>query len=61
MIDLMDRSFSAQMKAAGKSADYAVIIGKDEVKAGTVTLKDMKTGTQEMLTVPEAVRKLTSL
>ncbi|WP_214036009.1 histidine--tRNA ligase [Methanospirillum sp.] len=61
MTDLMDRSFSAQMKAAGKSADYAVIIGKDEVKAGTVTLKDMKTGTQEMLTVPEAVRKLISL
>lgn len=59
-IDLMNRSFSAQMKAAGKNADYAIIIGKDEVAAGIITLKDMKAGTQEKLTVPEAIRKLSS-
>lgn len=58
--DLMNRSFSAQMKAAGKNADYAIIIGKDEVAAGIITLKDMKAGTQEKLTVPEAIRKLSS-
>jgi histidyl-tRNA synthetase len=57
--DVMDRSFSAQMKAAGKSADYAVIIGKDEVATGTITLKDLKSGTQEKVTVPEAIQKLT--
>ena len=58
--DLMNRSFSAQMKTAGKNADYAIIIGKDEVAAGIITLKDMKAGTQEKLTVPEAIRKLSS-
>ena len=58
--DLMDRSFSAQMKAAGKSADYAVIIGKDEVETGTITLKDLKAGTQEKITADEAIQKLTS-
>ncbi|HOJ95916.1 MAG TPA: histidine--tRNA ligase [Methanospirillum sp.] len=57
--DVMDRSFSAQMKAAGRSADYAVIIGKEEVATGTVTLKDLKAGTQEKVTVPEAIQKLT--
>jgi histidyl-tRNA synthetase len=58
--DLMDRSFSAQMKAAGKSADYAVIIGKEEVATGTITLKDLKAGTQEKVTADEAIEKLTS-
>lgn len=57
-IDLMERSFSAQMKAAGKSADYAVIIGKEEALSGDVTLKDLKAGTQEKLTVSDVVRKL---
>ncbi|MDD1723676.1 MAG: histidine--tRNA ligase, partial [Methanospirillum sp.] len=58
--DLMERSFSAQMKAAGKTADYAVIIGKDEVVSGVVTLKNLKAGTQESLPVEEAVNRLTA-
>jgi len=57
-IDLMERSFSAQMKTAGKSADYAVIIGKEEVTSGDVTLKNLKAGTQERLSVDDVVRKL---
>lgn len=59
-IDLMGRSFSAQMKAAGKGADYAVIIGKEEVASGDATLKDLKAGTQEKLPVPDMIKKLTS-
>ena len=43
--DRPDGQEPAQMKAAGKSA-LCSHNGKDEVKAGTVTLKDMKTGTQ---------------
>jgi len=56
----MDRSFSAQMKAAGKSADFAIIIGKEEVATGTITLKNLKAGTQEKVTADEAIEKLTS-
>ncbi|MDE5756497.1 MAG: histidine--tRNA ligase [Clostridia bacterium] len=46
--DIMDRSFKAQMKYADKlSADFVAIIGEDELKAGKVAVKNMKTGEQE--------------
>lgn len=57
--DLMERSFSAQIKAAGKTADYAVIIGKEEVASGLITLKNLKEGTQEKLSVEGAIQNLT--
>ena len=48
-----DRGLKAAMKAANKSgAAFAVIIGSDEVAAGTVELKDMSRGEQH--TVPQA-------
>ena len=56
--DLMGKSFSAQMKAAGKNADYAVIIGKEEVATGMVTLKNLKEGKQEKLTLEDAIVNL---
>lgn len=56
--DLMGKSFSAQMKAAGKNADFAVIIGKEEVETGLVTLKNLKEGKQEKLTLEDATLKL---
>lgn len=56
--DLMGKSFSAQMKAAGKNADYAVIIGKEEVASGLVTLKNLKEGKQEKLTLEDAIVNL---
>lgn len=58
--DLMGRSFSAQMKAAGKSADYAVIIGKEEVASEIITLKDLKAGTQEKVSIEEAIKRISS-
>ena len=46
--DIMDRSFKAQMKYADKlSAGFMAIIGEDELKAGKVAVKNMKTGEQE--------------
>ena len=60
-IDILERSFSAQMKSAGKSADFAVIIGKEEMTTGTITLKDLTAGTQEKLTIDGAIHKLLSL
>ncbi len=55
------QSLKSQMRMAGKSgAAYAVIIGEEELKSSTCTLKDLRTGVQE--TVPlnkitEKVRK----
>jgi len=51
--DLEARSFSAQMKAAGRSgARLLVIVGEAEWPRGEVVVKDLAAGTQE--TVPRA-------
>jgi len=45
-LDLMGRSFSVQMKNAGKIADVAIIIGNKEISEDMVTVKILKTGEQ---------------
>lgn len=57
-LNLIDRGIGAQMKHAAKTADYAVVIGKREAEAGTVTLKNMKSGEQKEVTVEEAVSEV---
>jgi histidyl-tRNA synthetase len=48
-----ERSLKAQLRQANSlGVSYAVIIGEDEVKAGAVALRDMKTS--EQATVPLA-------
>jgi histidyl-tRNA synthetase len=37
---------------------YAVVIGEDEKAAGTVSLKDLGSGAQEILTAAEAAKKI---
>jgi len=45
-----DKSLKAQLRQANAlNVPYAVIIGEDEVKAGTVTLRDMSNAGQETL------------
>jgi histidyl-tRNA synthetase len=55
------RSFKSQMKQADKSgAAYALLVGDDEVAAGTVTVRDMSTGEQEAVPLGEVVTQLLS-
>lgn len=58
-IDLVGRGFSAQMKNAGKNADYAVIIGDAEVASGNITLKNLKGGEQRTIPLGDAIHTLT--
>jgi len=45
-----DKSLKAQLRQANSlGARYVVIMGEDEVKAGTVTLRDMTTAKQETI------------
>lgn len=37
---------------------FAIVIGEDEIKSGKLTLKNMQTGTQELLTVQQIISKL---
>jgi histidyl-tRNA synthetase len=62
-IDLSGRSFSAQMKHAGKVAQAVVIVGEREVAENVTTLKNLKTGEQvqcSLFDLPQQIRKYIS-
>jgi len=49
-IDLLNRSMKSQMREANRlGADFVLIIGDEEMKSNSVTLKRMKDGTQEQI------------
>lgn len=59
-MDLSGRSMKAQMRAADRAGSTNVIIrGDQELADGTFQLKDMATGNQLTLTLPELLEKLT--
>ncbi len=56
--DLMNRSTKAQMKYANKiGAKYVAIIGEDELKEESFTLKNMETGNSEKIKLVKEVLK----
>ncbi len=58
-LDIMKRNFKAQMSHANYiGADYTVIVGERELEAGKVTLKDMASGEQSLISVDEVIQKL---
>lgn len=58
-LDIMKRNFKAQMSYANYiGADYTVIVGERELEAGKITLKDMESGEQSLLSVDEVTRKI---
>ncbi len=58
-IDVMGRKFKDQISYANIiGATHVVIVGKNELDAGKVALKDMKTGEQELLALEEVAAKL---
>ncbi|MCD4841704.1 MAG: histidine--tRNA ligase [Methanosarcinales archaeon] len=58
-VDVMGRSFSAQLKFANTvRARWAVIVGEDEVVQGKVALKDMESGKQELLDPEDLILRL---
>ena len=49
-MDYVQRSVKGQMKQAGRSrARYAVILGEDEIREHSVTLKDLRTGDEQTI------------
>jgi histidyl-tRNA synthetase len=57
--DVMGRSLGAQFKAAaGSGATHAVIVGRNELDSGKLTLRDMRSGDQETLTLEEIAERL---
>jgi len=57
-----DKSFKAQMRRAGRSGYPAcAIIGGDEVKEGAVTVKDMRTSSQDRVPRADALARVQSV
>ena len=55
-MDFAKRSIKAQMKQAGKSnAKFALIIGEDEVKNKTITVKNLEMSTQETVSIENII------
>jgi histidyl-tRNA synthetase len=53
-----DRSLKAQMRHAGAlGADYVAIIGERELREGTVTLKRLSDGEQEVVAMGEVAAR----
>jgi histidyl-tRNA synthetase len=58
-IDLNGRSVKAQMKAAGRAnARWAILHGLQEQEKGTFLLKDMESGSQSEVEMPELLERL---
>jgi histidyl-tRNA synthetase len=59
LLDVMGRGLGAQLKAAASAkADFVVIVGRDELDAGRLTLRDMSGGAQESLPIAEIEARL---
>lgn len=60
-IDLMNRSLGKNLSFANDyGIPYVIIIGENEVKDNKVTLKDLNSGTNELLDCKEAIRLILS-
>jgi len=52
VLDITNRKLSSQIKSAS-SYNYAIIIGNNEIKNNTITIKNMNTGEQETIKYDE--------
>ncbi|MCG7843840.1 MAG: histidine--tRNA ligase [Methanomassiliicoccales archaeon] len=58
-VDLMRRSIGKSLKYADAiKAHYALIVGEKELESGSVTLRDLSSGAQEMVRMDEIVTRL---
>lgn len=56
-LDTMNRSLKAQMKQANKrNADFVALLGAEEIQNGTVTIKNMKSGEQQLVALADAAQ-----
>lgn len=55
--DLTNKKFVKQLEKASKVADYAVILGEDEIKNNKVSVKNLKTSQQITCTLEELFDK----
>jgi len=58
-LDVMGRKFKDQIAYANTiGASHVIIVGRNELDAGKLMLKDMRTGEQELVSMEEAVKRI---
>jgi histidyl-tRNA synthetase len=62
VLDVMGRGLSAQLKAAASAgASQVIIVGRSELDCGKLTLRDMSSGQQESLPLPEIIERIKAM
>jgi len=56
--DLSGKNISQQIASISRTADFALIIGQREHEKGLVTLKDLRSGIQKELSLPQAIAEV---
>ena len=47
--DMTNKKFTKQLEKASKVANYALILGEDEIANNTISIKDLNTSTQQTI------------
>lgn len=56
--DLANKKFTKQLEKASKTADYALILGEDEIKANKVSVKNLSTSVQVTIDRVDVINKI---
>ena len=56
--DLSNKKFTKQLEKAGKVSDFALILGEDEIKSNTVSVKDLRTSQQNTVNRSEVLNQI---
>ena len=56
--DLANKKFTKQLEKASKTADYALILGEDEIKANKVSVKNLSTSEQVTIDRVDVINKI---
>lgn len=56
--DLANKKFTKQLEKAGKVSDFALILGEDEIKTNTVSVKDLRTSEQKSVKRSEVLNQI---
>lgn len=56
--DLSNKKFTKQLEKAGKVSDFALILGEDEIKSNTVSVKDLRTSQQTTVNRSEVLSQI---
>ncbi len=59
---LSDRSLKAQLRqASGMNVSYTIIVGEEEIKSNTITVKDMSLGSQQIVSSGDLTSMLSAI